>query len=572
MTRIEDIDELDLRVELGDDGKIRKFINSRGNDMGVVTAETNDVTGGSVFQLVAGANGLIYFVAPSGDVTGVSDRLALQGTIDALPSRGGYLQLCDGVFYLDAEVTINKTIKIEGAGGGLSGDAGTADPLAPTTIKCLSATANGFNVSANGCTFRDFALVNTATATAGAGILATANNTATIDAISVKGFWNLLDLQGCYYSVTNCKLYDGVNFYLYMHAPSASYYDHGDMIIANNVLSTWHSTGTAVAQLRWEGGGGLKCVGNKFNSGGQVGNASSGMAQYAVQLLVADGVTTGSLIFTGNSISGKTTNVCNFYVGLLGPSKTGRITNLHIVGNEIPVGNQGITIEGDSAHDDALRGFNISENMFSTLATSSIKLRYLRQGRIGRNFHNSSVSGTLIDIPDLTSNIIGLSIDKQHVGEITSKDVVRDNRSMGNVSSCYQGGVEYDYTHGVAISTNGAWVQVFKIELPNSIAGKLRLDIDARNRDSANTSALRKGVSIRQERAWDVTNAGVVTVSTVGTDVSAGAGAAYVSVQYVTSANWISVQIQTNDVTQCVLEGVVRLRVDGKLQTFHIGT
>ena len=366
-----------------------------GDNPAFVSAAVDPVTG-SVVQLVAGARGLIYFVTPSGDVTGVSDRLALQGAIDEMPSRGGHLHLCDGVFYLNDEVVINKTVKIEGAGGGLSGDAGTVDPLAPTTIKCLSATANGFNVSANGCTFRDFALVNTATATAGAGILSTANNTATIDAISVKGFWNLFDLQGCYYSVTNCKLYDGVNFYIYMHAPSASYYDHGDMIIANNVLSTWHSTGTAVAQLRWESGGGLKCLGNKFNSGGQVGNASSGMAQYAVQILIADGISTGSLIFTGNSVSGKTTNISNFYVGLLGPLNTGKLTNLHVVGNEIPVGNQGITIEGVASPSDSFRAFNISENMFSNITTSSIKIRYVKQCRIGRNFHKSSVAGTLV--------------------------------------------------------------------------------------------------------------------------------------------------------------------------------
>lgn len=548
------------------------FVLDNDNTGEVVTSQINPLTGGSVFQLVVGAKGLIYFVAPSGDVTGVSDRLALQVTIDEMPSRGGYLQLCDGVFYLDDEVVINKTVKIEGAGGGLSGDAGTVDPLAPTTIKCLSATANGLNISANGCTLRDFALVNTATPTAGAGILSTANNTATIDAISVKGFWNLLDLQGCYYSVTNCKLYDGVNYYLYIHAPSASYYDHGDMIIANNVLSTWHSTGTSVAQLRWESGGGLKCIGNKFNSGVQVGNSSSGMAQHAIQLLVADGVTTGSLIFTGNSISGKTTNICNFYVGLLGPSKTGRITNLHIVGNEIAVGNRGIFIEGDSAHDDALRGINIAENMFSTLTLSSIKLRYVRQCRIGRNFHNSSVGGTLIDIPDLTSNIIGLSIDKQHVGEVTSKDVVRDNRSIGNLVSCFGGGVEYDYTHGVAISAVSTWVQVFKIEVTNSLAGKLRLDIDARSTDTGNTSPNRKGVTIRQERSFDVSSAGVVTVATIGTDVAAGAAAAFVAVRYVVTTNWLAVEVQTTDVTNCVLWGQARLRVDGKLQTFHIGT
>ena len=537
----------------------------------LATVETNPLTGGVGIS----SGGVTIQLSPSGDSAGVTDRVALQRAHDALPASGGVIALSQGVFYLNAEVTITKTVKIEGAGGGISGDGSTVDAIAPTTIKCLSATENGFNVSADGCTFRDFALINTSVSvpTAGAGILAMANNTATIDALTVQGFWNNLDLQGCYYSVTNCKIYDAANFYLYIHRPAnASYNDHGDMIVANNVLSAWKTNRTAAAQLRWESGGGLKCIGNKFNNGYQVGNPTAGVAQYCVQLLVADGCATGSMIFTGNSISGNVANIANMYVGLKGPSKTGRLVNLHIVGNEIPVGNQGITIEGDSAHDDALRGINISENMFSTLTTSSIKLRYVRQCRIGRNFHNSSVGGPLIDIPDLVSNIVGLAIDKQHVSEITSKDIVRDNRAVGNVVSAFTGGVEYDYTHGAVISTNGVWTQIFKIEVTNSIAGKLRLDIDARSTDTGNTAPNRKGVTIRQERAFDVSSAGVVTLTIIGTDVAAGAAAAFVAVRYTLTANWIAVEVQTTDATNCVLWGPVRLRVDGKLQTFHVGT
>lgn len=535
-----------------------------------VVANESPLTGGIDISV----NGWNAMIGPSGDVTGVSDRLNLQNAYDALPVFGGEITLSRGVFYLDSEVVFAKPIRLTGAGGGLAGDAGTADPLAPTTIKVISGTSNGIKITSSGCTLRDFALINTSvtTPTSGAGVLNTSCNTATIDAITVLGFWNNLDLGGVYYSVTNCKIYDAVNYYIYVHSPSAPYNDHGDMVIANNVISAWKYDRTAAAQIRWESGGGLKIVGNKFNGGVQPGNSNTGRANYCIDIRVADGVTTGSFVITGNSISSNVATTSNMYIGLLGPSKTGRIVNLLIVGNEIPVGNQGITIEGDSAHDDAIRNINIAENMFSALTTSSIKLRYVRQCRIGANMHASSVAGLLVDIPDLTSNIVGLRVERQHIGEITSKDIIRDGRSIGNTAINLQGGVDYDYTHGLGISTNGVWTQVFKIEVPNQSAGSFDIEVDGRSTDTTNTSPNRKGIILRQSRTYAVDNVGTSTFSTIGTDVAAGAASAFAAIRYVSTANWIAVEVQTTDVTNCVLWGSARLRVNGKLQTFHIGT
>ena len=539
----------------------------------LITAATDPLTG-AVTGLVGpgGAISAYAFIPPSGDTTGVKDRTAIQEAINNLPSTGGEVRLSAGVFYIGGEITVTKPVKITGAGGGIAGDAGTVVSVAPTTINVTSQTANGFNVSASGCTFRDFALVNTyvGTPTAGAGILSTSNTTTTIDSLTVLGFWNLLDLGGVYYSVTNCRLYDGVNYYVYLHSPGSIYDDHGDMVIANNVLSGWKKSYSSVAQLRWESGGGLKVLGNKFNSGGQPGNGAAGVAAYAIQILVADGITTGSFVITGNSISGWASNTCNVYVGLKGPSMTGRITNILIVGNEIPVGAQGITLEGGAAHDDAIRGVSIANNLFAGITGSAIKVRYVRQCQIGENSHQN-VGSPIIDIPDLTANCIAMRIGRQNFGEVASKVVVRDNRSIGNTTYALSGGVEYDYTHGLNISTVSTWTQVFKIEITNSISVKVQLDIDARSADSGNTAPNRKGLSIRQQRSFDVTSAGAVTASTIGTDYSAGAASAFAAVRYVITTNWVGVEVQTTDVTNCVLWGMARLRVDGKLQTFQVG-
>jgi len=234
----------------------------------------------------------------------------------------------------------------------------------------------------------------------------------------------------------------------------------------------------------------------------------------------------------------------------------------------------GVVIEGNATYTSALKGFRISENIFSFFSSSAIKVRYVRRCHIGQNSHNGITgSSPVIDVPDLTSDCVAMSIDKQHFDELlTSKDIIRDNRSIGITVTALNNGVVYDYTHGLSISTVSTWTQVFKIEVTNQIAGKLTFDIDGRSADTGNTGPNRKGVCLRQERAFDVSSAGAVTLSTIGTDFAGGAASAFVAVRYTVTTNWLAVEVQTTDATNCVLWGMARLRVNGKLQTFHIGT
>lgn len=50
-------------------------------------------------SLILGSKNLRYFVTPSGDITGSTDRQAIQAAHDALPSNGGEIQLNAGVYY-----------------------------------------------------------------------------------------------------------------------------------------------------------------------------------------------------------------------------------------------------------------------------------------------------------------------------------------------------------------------------------------------------------------------------------------------------------------------------------------
>lgn len=524
--------------------------------------------------LVSGAgNTWRIGLRPSGDTTGATDVANMIAAIALMPSTGGQLELEAGVFYLNAEVPLAKTVDVVGAGGGIAGDAGTAVSVGPTTINCLSATANGFNVTANGCTLRNFSLVNTSvsTPTAGAGILASSFNGGLIDRVTVAGFYNNLDIGGVYYHITNNNIYDQVNYGLYMHHPGAAYLDHGDMIVANNVFSGWKKTYASAANLRYESGGGLKITGNKFNSGGQPGNVSAGVAAYCIDLMVADGCTTSSLVITGNSISGWATNTANIRIGQLGT--TGKYINTVLVGNEITVGVRGLIYGGASAAADYISNLECSGNIFSYFSAAGITLFNCREVDLGRNEWRLCTSPFihLGASPDTGSGTMGVRVAPQSIGQHDGVDIIQDDRKFSNGIYVTGSGVEYDYTRGMYITTNAVWQTACVLTIPNGSGGIIELDVDGQNGNAAHNSPNNKGIAIRQSRAYDVNTSGVVSLTTVGTDVAVGTGAAFTAVQFVTGANTVTIQVQTTDGTQLSLWAGARVQVAGKLTKFHIG-
>lgn len=516
-------------------------------------------------------------LAPSGDTTGIADLAHMIAAIAALPSTGGQLELGAGVFYINAELPIAKCIDVCGAGGGIAGAANASTSVGPTTINCLSATANGFNVTAHGCSFRNFSLVNTnaGTPSAGAGILATSFNGGLVDRVTIVGFYNNLDLGGVYYHVTNNNIYDAVNYGLYMHAPgdaiSPSYLDHGDMIVANNVFSGWKKTYASAANLRYESGGGLKITGNKFNSGGQPGNISAGVAAYCIDLMVADGCTTSSLVITGNSISGWASNTANIRIGQAGT--TGKYVNTVIVGNEITVGVRGLIYGASSAAADYIANMECSGNIFAYMSAAGITLSNCREVDLGRNEWRQC-SSPFIHLgasPDTGSGVLGVRVAPQSIGQHDAVDIIQDDRKFSNGIYATGSGVDYDYTRGMYITANGVWQTACVLTIPNGSGGIIELDVDGQNGNAAHNSGNNKGVAIRQTRAYDVNTSGVVTLTTVGTDVSVGTGAAFTAVQFVTGTNTVTIQVQTTDGTQLSLWAGARVCVDGKLTKFHIG-
>jgi hypothetical protein len=524
-------------------------------------------------------------VTASGDATGAADLAAIQAAHDALPSTGGAIHLGLGNFYLSGAVTLSKPVTVIGWGGRLSGDAGTTPAKALTTIYCTSPTADGFTVTAAGCVFEDFAMVNTAgsTPSAGAAIHDTAGSNSKFDGVTLLGFWNNLDIGGAFATVSACHFYDAINYNAYLHAATAPYNDNGVTYFQGCTFSGWNRTAVANAHIRYESGGGSKITGCYFVGGSMPGNVSAGNALYCVDLAIAAGVTTSSLTLTGNTFAAATTAMIRMSM----ISTTGGFTNLLINDNEIVTAlgagaRKGIVLIGPSAAPSSLHEIEITGNVFNNLAGGGISSANCGGLHVGPNHWGRSMSGpliTLADTGDAGNGSTGVRIDRQSLGTLDAIDVVFDNRNpsiahagVSSTSHVLDGGIEYDYTRQILLTANGVWVTQWVLKVPRATGGVLEVELVGQNGSSGNsTGANRKGVYIKQLRSYDVSTADVVTLTTVGTDIANGAGGTFVALQYVLAANQITIQAQTTDVTQIWFGGEARVKVKGKLDTFHTG-
>jgi len=521
-------------------------------------------------------------VSASGDTTGATDLAAIQAAHDALPAHGGSIQLSPSLFYLNAALVFTKQVTLRGWGGGLFGDAGTTPAVAMTTIYCTSATADGITVSVAGCSFKDFALVNTAvsTPTAGAGIHDTLDSNSSLDHVTILGFWNLLDVGGAFANVSNCWLYDAVNYYVYIHAPSSGYNDNCVTLFSNTTFSGWNRTYVAAAGIRYESGGGSKVTGCYLVGHTMPGNASAGHMLHGIDVAVADGITTGSLSVTGTTIAACTEGAC-IRIGQKGAGNTGQFTNVTVIGCEFGV-SEYVLLYGaaTSAARDKIRNLEFSGNTITNITGSggAIQIYNCAGAHIGRNNWGGGVTAPLITLaasPDGAGGSAGegtrgVLVDPQALGyEFATADIISDLRRPDNDQYAMSSGVVYDYLRNAYCTANGAWVSLFKLTVQSSsfwaVGGLIELDIDGYN------GPTKQAVCIRQKRAYSNDASRVVTLQTVDTDVSFGAGAANVAVQYVLTAGVITIQVQTTDVTQTYLYGMARLRVNGQLATFHIG-
>jgi hypothetical protein len=486
------------------------------------------------------------------------DTAAIQAAHAALPSTGGHIYLPAGTYKITSALSFTKPVTITGAGGAIKGDGDVTPPRALTTLVVSSATQDGLVFSSPGVTLADFAVVcSAATPTAGTGIKMTASHAtshANLRNVTVQGFFDCMAFQGVYYTLTGCRVYDPMRYGYYFPNPAdTNYDDHGDMGLVNCVASMFWTTRTPNALLRWEGGGGLRIAGSKFNAGQQPYAPTAGQAQKILDIAVADGFTTGLILLTGNSFSGGT--VSQIALGHSGATGSGILTKITIVGNDIGVGygtGVGIQVGTDNAHATVLRSVLIAHNNFGNLV-DSIKGGGAVDLVIGRNIHTAVTRCLNLDQYNGTRR----TIEPQHMDNGSTQIIYFAARSLDQQPSQLDE-VVHDYSRPVATSTGTPAQNRYTVKGANGTTrgGSFVLDFEVYGHNDSVGAVAAKGTRLV---TFDITP--TYTVTTVGTDTIVG----NLTVTFTTSTSGVTVVVTATHATNKTINGEVRIRVRGQV-------
>lgn len=540
------------------------------------------------FQTVGAATGV-----------GATDRAAIQAAHDALPANGGTILLQAGAYALDATglVFTKPNVRIQGAGGSLAGAVRSAPTArAATTITYTSTTGTAITCSGTGgYTFERFALIHTSVTgdpapTAGAGLVisggsaltAGAGNTQIVGCSIVGFFDNIQMLYSYLWTIDRCAILDPVRYGVYVNN-GTTWMDYGAFSICNCYTQMFFTTRNPSAWVRWESGGGVRIVNNQFNASPWPGNTTAGIPDVVLDFAIQDGATTGDIQIVGNDINAM--KIAGIRLGTINQSApTGGIHAVLIEGNSFNVnlgGGLGYGVQlGAPTSGTSLKvqRITITGNQFWQLNTS-IKATYAQYVTIGPNDHHA-VAGPIIAVGSgstLDTGVIGLNMARQAIfddgNEGQSRDIYLDWRSLNTLGQ-QSGVIEHRYRRQAITSVAGAWITQYIVgtfptnsggNSSNMGSGKITVRVVGFDWDGG-------AVFLEQVRAFTQVNATTSpTLTTIGTDVSTGGGAANTALQYVLTANTITIQLQTVAGAIHAFQGSVELIADGVVRRIYQG-
>lgn len=245
-----------------------------------------------------GGGGFQFDVTTYGAIgDGVTDdTTAIQDALAAIPSTGGLLYFPAGTYkYTGSTLTLDRNITVMGDGGGtqiitITPLASVHGKRATTTIDFDSATGTLFDVTEDGCAFKNLGLRNphSTAPTAGAGIVVSSHGDRTVfENLTVDNFYVGIDVQaGSASTFENCFIHFSGLYGLKLR--NIAFPDGGDHSISNCEV---HTAGTSA--IRIESGGGVKIINTKLL-----------FAVNGVDLAVANSVATVDLLVSNCSIEG----------------------------------------------------------------------------------------------------------------------------------------------------------------------------------------------------------------------------------------------------------------------------
>jgi len=195
--------------------------------------------------------------------------------------------------------------------------------------------------------------------------------------------------------------------------------------------------------------------------------------------------------------------------------------------------------------------------------------------RIGANVYGGNMGPliTLAAAPDTGSGMHSVDIDRQTLGNSEGSDqvplhgidVIVDNRLNSTPANCQNGSIDHSFTTGVVAQTVGTWVTLGYFDLPVNASG-VQLDILLTGYDWS----VGPMFAHYRRALTKAEGSGTVTVTTLGTDETAGVGSHY-AVQFVTTtAKRVIAQYQLTTAGTTLI-GRAKVTPQGDIARSHVG-
>jgi hypothetical protein len=359
---------------------------------------------------------LLFAPAPSGG----DDTTALQAVLSAVPPAGATVLLQLGTYSVpNGGLTCANPVAIVGAGCGSGNLASPYYHAGLTNIVQTSATAVLLKLSSSRSSVTGVALLCSAapaTTAIGIQVLTGAGDGNRYKDVSIRGFNINVDHQaGTEWFMDRCFLYDFVTYGLKVQNVDGG--DGGDMGIQNSLFYGGPTNLHPGAGLRYESGGGLRLVGNKFNFRG----SSANYPDHCVDIAINDGVSAGLALLVGNSL--ETAQVAALRIRQSGT--TGTWSGITVTGNEIgPFNAAGRAILIDPATVSCITDIAIVGNVLRANNGSSVKqigLDKVARVTVGGNTYTGGPNDAKMDTTANTSQVTILPGDNAGVGPTTSQ-------------------------------------------------------------------------------------------------------------------------------------------------------
>lgn len=327
---------------------------------------------------------VILVAAPTG--VAATDTAAIAAAITACPAGGVVqLQAATSTPYAltgSPALTISKPLTLRGHGGSqLALTVTDTWKEFGTLLTYSSTTGVAIQITANNVTLENFALQNTGTPTAGAGIQTVTgggNGTRYGKNLSLRGFYYNIDHQA-----GNAWIVDpthiNLDFVKYgLRIQNVDDTDGGDATVSGFYYAGPTNNGDTA--IYWLSGGGTKIHNAKVNI------VNSKTLNIGIALALQDGVETGDFLLVNSSIEN-----CNWGVVLssLGPSNTGIFTNIVINGNEF------LTLGGSSTYsisvNPSLTGKVSAVNVFGNVIVGGSSQYGINFGAIDNASHGPNI-------------------------------------------------------------------------------------------------------------------------------------------------------------------------------------